>query len=64
MTFTEAAAIVKEYANKHTEGDILWALGELRELINEDSYEIGFREAIAYRVFVTEGAKFFAKDEV
>lgn len=64
MQIKEAISIIKDYAEINTMGDFLWALGELRQKIDEDSQDITVRETVAFRVFVNEGVKFFAKDEV
>lgn len=64
MKFGEAVMIIKDYAGRNTEGDILWALGEMRSLIEEDSDKVTLVEAIAYGVFVREAEQFFAPDEV
>ena len=63
MKFGEAVKIVKDFANRNTEGDILWALGEMRDRVARDE-DITQEEAIAWDVFVTEGEKFFAPVEV
>lgn len=63
MTFGEAVKIVKAFASRNTEGDILWALGEMRDRVARDE-DITQEEAIAWDVFVTEGQKFFAPAEV
>ena len=60
MQITEAISIIKEYAELNTMGDFLWALGEMRTQIEEDSPDITPRETVAYRVFVNEAVKFFA----
>ena len=64
MKFGEAVKIIKDYANRNTEGDILWALGEMRGLIEEESAKVSLLEAIAYGVFVREAEQFFAPAEV
>ena len=63
MKFGDAVKIVKDFANRNTEGDILWALGEMRDRVARDE-DITQEEAIAWDVFVTEGEKFFAPVEV
>ena len=64
MKFGEAVKIIKDYAGRNTEGDILWALGEMKAKIAEESADITLVEAIAYGVFVREAEQFFAPAEV
>ena len=56
MELGEACSIVQDYADMHTDGDILAGLREMEEFYDDLDKE----ERVAYRMFMSAGNKMFA----
>ena len=63
MELKQAIQVIKEYQERIGNPDFLATLADLRYLVDTDSEKIGFREAIAFGVFMRAGQAMFMADE-
>lgn len=63
MELKQAIEIIKEYQERIGNPDFLETLSTLQQEINDESEAIGFREAIAFGVFMRAGQEMFMADE-
>lgn len=63
MDIKTAIEVIKAHGDRIGSTDFLETCMDLDRLIDEDSYEIGFKEAIAMRVFREAGRRMFAPVE-